>query len=120
MGIIQVVVIAVIVLIGAVNLADYIKKRKGSGNSHRQNGGGGQGYTHEPPTYSNGENYYERLELDRTASAEEIKKRYRELALRYHPDTNSSPTSALQFRRLNEAYEALSSPEKRRQYDATL
>lgn len=62
--------------------------------------------------------YYEVLGALRTATAEEIKKRYRKLAHKHHPDVNPGDKSAEdRFKELNEAYEVLSDPEKRKRYD---
>lgn len=65
-------------------------------------------------------NYYETLGLPFGASAEAIRKRYRELVRRYHPDVNPSPSAKEQFLRIQEAYQVLSDPERRRHYDALL
>ncbi|OWY21296.1 molecular chaperone DnaJ [Sphingobacteriales bacterium UPWRP_1] len=62
--------------------------------------------------------YYEILEVEKTASAEEIKKAYRKVAMKYHPDRNPGNKEAEElFKEAAEAYEVLSSPEKRAQYD---
>lgn len=61
--------------------------------------------------------YYQILGIPRSASAEEIKKAYRRLARQYHPDVNPSKEAAEKFKEINEAYQVLSDPEKRRLYD---
>ena len=62
--------------------------------------------------------YYKVLEVSKTASPEEIKKAYRKLARKYHPDLNPKDTSAhKKFQEINEANEVLSDPEKRKKYD---
>ena len=62
--------------------------------------------------------YYEVLGVNRTASVDEIKKAYRKLALKYHPDRNSGDKEAEEkFKEAAEAYAVLSDPEKRAQYD---
>lgn len=61
-------------------------------------------------------NYYETLEIDQSASADEIKRAYKRLANKYHPD---KPTGdADKFKEINSAYETLSDDQKRAQYDA--
>jgi curved DNA-binding protein len=62
--------------------------------------------------------YYKVLELDRSASQADIKKAYRKLARKYHPDLNPNDKSAqARFQQINEAHEVLSDPEKRKKYD---
>jgi len=61
--------------------------------------------------------YYEILGVPRGASAEEVKSAFRKLAMQYHPDRNPAPDSAERFKEIGAAYEVLSHPEKRAQYD---
>ncbi|MGQ9475900.1 MAG: molecular chaperone DnaJ [Actinomycetota bacterium] len=62
--------------------------------------------------------YYAVLGVSRHADQEEIKKAYRRLARRYHPDVNRGDSEAAErFKEINEAYEVLGDPEKRRRYD---
>lgn len=60
---------------------------------------------------------YETLEINENASADEIKKAYRKLARKYHPDVNKDPQAEDKFKEINAAYEVLSNPEKKQQYD---
>ena len=65
-----------------------------------------------------GKDYYNILEVQKSASPEEIKKAYRKLALKYHPDRNKGDKSAeARFKSISEAYAVLSDPEKKKQYD---
>lgn len=62
--------------------------------------------------------YYKVLGINKNASQDEIKKAYRKLALKYHPDKNPDNKEAeAQFKLANEAYEVLGNPEKRKKYD---
>ncbi len=61
--------------------------------------------------------YYEILELERGASDEEIKRSFRKLAQQWHPDVNTDPDADARFKELNEAYQVLSDPGRRQQYD---
>lgn len=62
--------------------------------------------------------YYDILGVPRSATAEDIKRAYRKLAVKYHPDKNPGDKAAEErFKQINEAYAVLSDPEKRKQYD---
>jgi curved DNA-binding protein len=61
--------------------------------------------------------YYAILGVDRNASAEDIKKAYRKLARKYHPDVSKEPNAEEKFKEMAEAYETLKHPEKRAAYD---
>jgi len=68
-------------------------------------------------------NYYDELEVSKTASKEVIEKAYKVLAKKYHPDTTNEPnkkTAEEKFKIISEAYEILSNDEKRKQYDLEL
>ena len=61
--------------------------------------------------------YYKILGVGKDASADEIKKAYRKLAHKYHPDVSKEPNAEERFKEVGEAYETLKSPEKRAAYD---
>jgi curved DNA-binding protein CbpA len=63
------------------------------------------------------EDYYKILGVSKTATEKEIKKAFRKLAIKYHPDKNSDPDAEKKFVKIAEAYEVLSDPQKRKQYD---
>jgi molecular chaperone DnaJ len=66
---------------------------------------------------ANGTDYYKVLGVDRKASQADIKKAYRKLARKYHPDTNKDAGAEARFKQISEAYDTLSDPEKRKKYD---
>ena len=62
--------------------------------------------------------YYQTLEIDRNAADTDIKKAYRRLALKYHPDRNpGDKASEEKFKEINEAYACLSDPQKKSNFD---
>ena len=61
--------------------------------------------------------YYEVLGISKDASEQEIKKAYRQMAKKYHPDVNKEPDAEARFKEVNEAYEVLSDPQKKATYD---
>ena len=63
------------------------------------------------------QDYYETLGVARDASQDQIKRAYRALARRYHPDVNKEPEAEQKFKQINEAYDVLGDAEKRQRYD---
>ena len=61
--------------------------------------------------------FYVILGVERTATDAEIKRAYRKLAQKWHPDVNTDPAAQEQFKEINEAYQVLSDPERRSRYD---
>ena len=61
--------------------------------------------------------YYDLLGVNRNASEDDIRRAFRKLARQYHPDVNNEPEAEARFKEVNEAYEVLSDPQKRRMYD---
>src|SRR6478609_11558878 len=66
---------------------------------------------------SNKRDYYEVLGVPKNASKDDIKNKYRKLALQYHPDRNKSEGAEEKFKEISEAYAVLSDDEKRKRYD---
>ena len=61
--------------------------------------------------------YYETLGVSRDASEAEVKQAFRKLARKYHPDVSKAADAEARFKEINEAYEILRDPQKRRAYD---
>jgi curved DNA-binding protein len=61
--------------------------------------------------------YYKIMGLERNASTDDIKKSYRKLARKYHPDVSKESNAEEKFKSLGEAYEVLKDPQKRAAYD---
>jgi len=62
--------------------------------------------------------YYATLGVERTATQEELKRAYRKLARKFHPDVSKEPDAETRFKEMAEAHEALIDPERRAAYDA--
>src|SRR6476660_6003630 len=68
-------------------------------------------------TMADKRDYYEVLGVTRAASVDEIKRAYRQLARKYHPDVNREPDAENRFKEVTEAYEVLGDERKRQLYD---
>uniref|UniRef100_A0A8C5SL13 DnaJ heat shock protein family (Hsp40) member C18 n=1 Tax=Laticauda laticaudata TaxID=8630 RepID=A0A8C5SL13_LATLA len=92
-----------------------------SGRSQSTFGEGSMTYTKEQllgvQRIKESKNYYEILGVERDAKDEELKKAYRKLALKFHPDKNCAPGATDAFKAIGTAFAVLSNPEKRLQYD---
>jgi DnaJ-class molecular chaperone len=64
-----------------------------------------------------GKDYYKILNITKGSTDDEIKKAYRKLALKYHPDKNKQPGAEEKFKEVAEAYEILSDPQKKEIFD---
>ena len=60
--------------------------------------------------------YFEMLEVDKSASQDEIKKAYRRLASKFHPDRNKSSDAVERFQKIQESYDVISDPQQRKIY----
>ncbi|MDD5731406.1 MAG: DnaJ domain-containing protein [Patescibacteria group bacterium] len=61
--------------------------------------------------------YYKTLGISKSASADQIKSAYKKLAVKYHPDVNKDAGAEAKFKEINEAYQVLSDPQKKSNYD---
>ncbi|XP_037007813.2 dnaJ homolog subfamily B member 14 isoform X1 [Artibeus jamaicensis] len=110
----------------------HCRKPSGSADQRKPNctkdsssgsGDGGKGYTKDQVdgvlSINKCKNYYEVLGVTKDAGDEDLKKAYRKLALKFHPDKNHAPGATDAFKKIGNAYAILSNPEKRKQYDLT-
>ncbi|EPY74688.1 dnaJ subfamily B member 14 isoform 1-like protein [Camelus ferus] len=110
----------------------HCRKSSGSGDQSKPNctkdpssgsGESGKGYTKDQVegvlSINKCKNYYEVLGVTKDAGDEDLKKAYRKLALKFHPDKNHAPGATDAFKKIGNAYAVLSNPEKRKQYDLT-
>jgi len=93
------------------------------GDNNNNSSIGKSSYTPEQESAVNrilglGKDYYKILDVPKEASADDLKKAYRKIALQIHPDKNNAPGSGEAFKKVGTAMEVLSKPEKRRQFDA--
>ncbi|XP_055970099.1 dnaJ homolog subfamily B member 14 [Sorex fumeus] len=110
----------------------HCRRPAGSGDPSRPRGAedsgpsgaeGGKGYTKDQVdgvlSINKCRNYYEVLGVTKDAGEEDLKRAYRKLALKFHPDKNHAPGATDAFKKIGNAYAVLSNPEKRKQYDLT-
>ena len=91
------------------------KQRERAARSRKMNNNWGT--DKQKATKPKSKTHYDILGVSSTSSADVIKKAYRKLALKYHPDKNKQPGAEDMFKRINEAYTCLKSPAKKRDYD---
>jgi len=101
------------------NLSGKKEEPKAKSKPHTKSEERPSGSASSQPKSTEMVDYYKVLELQRTATAADIKKAYRKLALRWHPDKNpdNQEEATVRFRELSEAYEVLSDEKKRKIYD---
>lgn len=93
-------------------------RKSGSGVKEESKSSGGSGNDEsECLKIINKKDFYSVLSLPKTASAEEIKRAYKKLAVKFHPDKNKAKSAEEAFKKISEAYQCLSDPEKKQFYD---
>ncbi|XP_071974547.1 dnaJ homolog subfamily B member 14 [Engystomops pustulosus] len=104
-------------------MSNGVDSNKTSAEKDRTSGDSGKSFTKEQvegvKRIKSCKTYYEVLGVSKDAGEEDLKKAYRKLALKFHPDKNHAPGATEAFKKIGNAYAVLSNPEKRRQYDLT-
>ncbi|XP_014905436.1 dnaJ homolog subfamily B member 14 [Poecilia latipinna] len=102
---------------------DHSETSQAGGQSQEPAGGDSKSFTEEQVEgvrrIKRCKDYYEVLGVNKEAGDDDLKKAYRKLALKFHPDKNHAPGATEAFKKIGNAYAVLSNPAKRRQYDVT-